>query len=166
MQPEMLMCSRPRSRAQIELAEPPGDLLGDRNRTRIGEAAIIEAGAGNDIGHQSDIGRCDADRVERAPQLRQVALRNVRQHQVLLVADADLAERVAVGEIGDGVHLRGGGVARCAAFGLERQRHDGVARDLVIGDRVAHPGGEARVGAAGLGKLGRAIIEPLIVRIN
>ena len=31
-------------------------------------------------------------RVERAPQRRQIALRDVRQHQILLVADADFAE--------------------------------------------------------------------------
>ncbi len=35
----------------------------------------------------------------------------MRQHQILLVADADFAERVALGEIGDRVHLLGGGVA-------------------------------------------------------
>ena len=35
----------------------------------------------------------------------------MRQHQVLLVADADFAERVAVGKVGDRVHLLGGGVA-------------------------------------------------------
>ena len=40
-----------------------------------------------------------------------VALRHVRQHQVLLVPDPDLAERIAVGEVGDRVHLLGGGVA-------------------------------------------------------
>jgi hypothetical protein len=32
---------------------------------------------------------------------RQVALGDMRQHQVLLVADADFAERIALGEIGD-----------------------------------------------------------------
>ena len=40
-------------------------------------------------------------RVEFAPQRRQIALRDMRQHQVLLVADTDFAERIAVGEIGD-----------------------------------------------------------------
>ena len=47
--------------------------------------------------------------VERAPQRRQIALRDMRQHQVLLVADADLAERITIGQIGDRVHLLGGG---------------------------------------------------------
>ena len=43
---------------------------------------------------------------------------DVRQHEILLVADPDFAEAVAVGEIGDGVHLLGGGVAGRSAFGL------------------------------------------------
>ena len=103
--------------------------------------------------------------VEFRPQRRQVALRDMRQHQVLLVADADFAERIAVGEIGDRVHLRGGGVARRAAFGFERDRHDGVAGNLVIENAIAHPGVEAAVGAARLVELGRIIVEPLVGRI-
>ena len=43
---------------------------------------------------------------------------HMRQHQILLVADANLAEAVALGEIGDGVHLLRGGVARRLAVGL------------------------------------------------
>ena len=42
----------------------------------------------------------------------------MRQHQVLLVADADFAERILVGEIGDRVHLVGGGVAGRAPTGF------------------------------------------------
>ena len=131
------MCSRPRSRARSRSRKRLRDLLRDRDRARIGEAAIVEARAGDDVGDQADIRRGDADGVERAPQRRQIALRDMRQHQVLLVADADLAERIAVGEIGDRIHLLGGGVARRAAFRLERQRHDGVAGDFVIGDGIA-----------------------------
>ena len=73
-----------------------------------------------------------------------VALRDVRQHQILLVADADFAERITVGEIGDGVHLLRGGVAGRAALGLQRERDDGVARHLVLGDGIADPGVESR----------------------
>ena len=75
----------------------------------------------------------------------QVALAHVRQHQVLLVADPDLAEAVAVGEIGDRIHLVGGGVARRSALRLERQRHDRVARHLVAGDRVVEPHREGAI---------------------
>ena len=60
-------------------------------------------------------------------------------------------------------HLRGGGVARRAAFRLERERHDGVAGNLVIGDRIDHPGIEAAVGAARRGEFRRTVCKTLIV---
>ncbi len=43
---------------------------------------------------------------------RQVALRHMRQRQVLLVADADFAEAVAVRQVGNRIHLLRGAVAR------------------------------------------------------
>ena len=58
-------------------------------------------------------------------------LRDVRQHQILLVGDADLAEGILLGQIGDGVHLLGGGVARRPADRLQRDGDDGIARPLV-----------------------------------
>ena len=36
---------------------------------------------------------------------------HMRQHQVLLVRDANLAVRIVLGELGDGVHLLGAGIA-------------------------------------------------------
>jgi len=66
------------------------------------------------------LGGGDAEQVERAPERRQIALRHMGQHQILLVADPDLAERIAVGQVRDPVHLRGGGVAGRSALGLER----------------------------------------------
>ena len=45
--------------------------------------------------------------VERAPERRQIDAPDLRQHQVLLVGDADLALAAAVGEIGDELHLLG-----------------------------------------------------------
>ena len=104
--------------------------------------------------------------VERAPQRRQIALGDMRQDQVLLVADADFAERITVGKIGDRIHLLGGRIAGRAAFRLERQRDDGVAGDLVIGDRIAHPGVEAAIGAARRGERRRAVVELLVGRID
>ena len=93
------------------------------------------------------IRRGDADGVERPPQRRQVALRDMGQREILLVADADFAERIAVGEIGDRIHLLGGGIARRPALRLQRQRHDRIAGHLVIGDGIAHPGVEPRFAA-------------------
>ena len=44
------------------------------------------------------------------------------------MGDADLAEAVAVGEIGDGSICAAGGIAGHAAVGLQRDGDDGVAR--------------------------------------
>ncbi len=55
----------------------------------------------------------------------------MRQDQVLLVADPDLAVAVALGEVGDEFHLLRGGVAGRAADRLERDGGDGMARDPV-----------------------------------
>src|SRR5215471_6341069 len=87
----------PQPARNVEVVEALGDFLRDRDRARVGEAAVIKARAGDDVGDESDIRRGNANRVERAEHLRQVALPNVRQHQVLLVADADFAETIPVG---------------------------------------------------------------------
>ena len=53
--------------------------------------------------------------------------------------DAHLVEGIALGEVGDRVHLVGGGVAGHAADRLQRDGDDGVAR-LLVRMRVArHP---------------------------
>ena len=75
----------------------------------------------------------------------------MRQDQVLLVADPHLAGAIAFGEVGDEFHLVGGGVARRAADGLQRERDDGVAADAVGEGVLLDPGGERRI--AGFGAL-------------
>ena len=112
-----------------------------------------------------DIGRGDADLVQRPPQRRKIALGDMRQREILLVADADFAKAVAIREIGDGIHLPRRGVAGRLAFRLERERHDGVARELVVGDRVVQPEAEALVLGAGFPQLGRIVVQQFIVRI-
>ncbi len=77
----------------------------------------------------------------------------------------DFAEAVAVGEIGDRLHLLGGGIAGRAAFGLERERHDRIARHLVAGDGVAEPDREAAILEARRDQRVRIVIEPLVVGI-
>jgi len=62
----------------IEIAEAPRDLLGHRDRAGIGQAAIVEAGAGDDVGDEIDVRSGDADPVERAPQRGKIALGDVR----------------------------------------------------------------------------------------
>ena len=128
MQPEILIFSSPISFCRAVVGEALGDALGDRDRAGIGERAIVEARAGDDVGDQAGIGRGEVGRGERLVDRRQVVERDMRQDQVLLVADPRLAVAVALGEVGDQVHLLGGGVARRAADRLQRDRDDGVAR--------------------------------------
>src|SRR3546814_5241253 len=51
--------------------------------------------------------------------LGEVGETHMRQHQVLLVADADLVVAEALGEVGDRRHLRGAGIARRLTFRSE-----------------------------------------------
>src|SRR3569833_2807165 len=105
--------------AQFALApvigEARGDLLRDRDRAGIGEAAIIETGAGDDVADQVEIGVGQAGVVERLPDGVEIGLADVRQDDVLGVGHAQLVEAVALGEVGDQFDLLGGGVAGDAA---------------------------------------------------
>ncbi len=73
----------------------------------------------------------------------------MRQHQVLLEGDAHVALAVAVGEVGDGVHLVGRAVARGVAGRLQRDVEDAVAWLPVGVDVVAREAGQAAVGRLG-----------------
>jgi hypothetical protein len=64
--------------------------------------------AGDDVGEQPDVGRGEALRLGRLPHREEVALPHVGEDQVLLVRDAQLAEAVALGQVGDEFHLPGG----------------------------------------------------------
>src|SRR3954466_13619999 len=131
---------------QLMIGEAPRQFLRDRDRARIGQRAIVETRAGDDVSDQIDVRRRETELVERLPQRRQVTLGDMRQSEVLLVADADLTEGVFVGEIGQRIHLLGGGIARRRADRLQRDRDDGIALDLVRSDRVLAPCLEIRIG--------------------
>src|SRR5262249_11662942 len=150
--------------SQIEILEAARDLLGHRNRARVGQAAIVETGAGYDVGDEIDVGRGDADFIERAPQRRKIALGDVRKRQILLMPHANLAETVTLREIGDGVHLLRGRIAGRRSLGLERERDDGIAGELVVADRIVEPNAKAVVRVR-LRQLGRIVRERLIVGI-
>ena len=122
MQPEILILRSPISLLPRLIGEALGDALGDRDRAGIGERAIVEPRAGDDVGDQAGIGGRQICLGERGVERRQVVERDMRQDQVLLVADAHLVVAVALGEVGDQVHLVGGGVARRAADRLQRDR--------------------------------------------
>src|SRR5262249_5978653 len=146
----------------VEIAEAARKLLRHRDGAGIGKAAIVEPRTGDDVGHEIDVGQRHADGVEGAPQLDQVALAHVREHEILLVADTDLAKAVAVGEIGDGLHLLRRGVAGRAPLRFQRQRHDGIAPHLVPIDAGVEPGGESAVGQARRRKRVGIVVERLV----
>src|SRR5215471_3946039 len=87
--------------SEIEITEPARQLLGDRNSAGVGKAAVIEPGARDDVGDETDVRSSNPNGIERAPQLGKIALRHMREHEVLLVADPNLSERIAIREIGD-----------------------------------------------------------------
>ena len=72
----------------------------------------------------------------------QVRLQHVGEHEVLLVRHAHFAERIAVGERRDRVHLARRRVARRHAGALERQRDDRVTTPLVCPDVALGPARE------------------------
>ena len=129
----------------VVVGEAPRQLLRDRDRARIGQRAVIQPRAGDDVGDEIDVRRGEAELVERLPQRRQVALGDMRQRQVLLMADADFAERITVGKIGERIHLLGGGIAGRGADRLQRDRDDGIALRLVREDRILAPALEQRI---------------------
>ncbi len=101
-----------------------------------------------------------------APEGEQLGLLDVGEDDVLVMAVAHLAEAVAVGQVGDGVQLLVGDVARRHAGGLERQRHGDVA-GLLVGEGVAAaPAGEAGVLGVELGEGGVLVFQGLVGRVD
>ena len=115
----------------FQIGETLGDGLRDRDRAGIGEIAIIQARAGNDVGDQPGIGRGQIQRLKAGEDRGQVLLPDMRQHQILFMGDADFAEAEFVHQVGHGVHLVGAGVARNLARWLSAKswRWHGRARD-------------------------------------
>src|SRR2546423_1281605 len=129
----------------IEVVETLLDGLGDRDRLGVGERAEIASRAANDVGEQADVGRGEPQRPDVLPQRVQVGQLHVGKDQVLLVGHAQLAERIAVGEVGDFLHLLDGDVARRYAGFLQRQCDGGVTRLLVRMDVALVPVRECAV---------------------
>src|SRR5208337_1486445 len=77
----------PRPRA---IAEPLRNTLRDGNRARCRKRAIIEAGAGNNVGDKPRIGGGKTMAGEPIEQLRQIIERDMRQNEILFMRDADL----------------------------------------------------------------------------
>ncbi len=79
----------------------------------------------------------------------QIRLLNVGEDQVLFVAHANLAEAVAVGQVGDDLHLVRGCVAGRTADRLEGQIDDGIAGpgvgNVLVRNHRAKSGSAARL---------------------
>src|SRR5262245_27467285 len=101
-----------------KIGEMLADLLRYRDGSRIGQRAVIQAWAGDDIAGESDIRFRELERIQPAPEFIELVLLHVGKHEVLFVADADFAEAVPIGQIGDGIHLRIRGIARHATRGF------------------------------------------------
>src|SRR6056297_2883797 len=72
----------------LQVVEAAGDLLGDGDGARGGEGAVIHAGAGDDVGNPADVGGCKALRLQPGVDFRQVGLVDMRQDDILFMADA------------------------------------------------------------------------------
>ncbi|MNT06053.1 hypothetical protein D3C72_1407030 [compost metagenome] len=93
--------------------------LGHGDGAGVGQAAIVQAGAGDDVGGQVGVGGGQTGRAQSAPDPVGVLQPDVGQDQVLFVGGPDLVEREACGQIGDHLHLIRGDVARHAVDGLQ-----------------------------------------------
>src|SRR6267143_1133029 len=129
----------------IEVVEALLNGFRHRDRLGVGEGAEVPARATDDVGEQADIGRCEPQFPYLLPQCVQISELHVGKDQILLVRDAQLAERIAVGEVGDFFHLLDRDVARRHTGLLEGQGDHSVARLLVRMDVALVPVRECAV---------------------
>src|SRR2546430_2559093 len=76
-----------------EVVETFVDGFRHRDGFGVGERAGVAARAADDIGEQADIGRGESQRTDLLPKRVQIGELHVGEDQVLLVRDAQLAER-------------------------------------------------------------------------
>src|SRR5262245_38254340 len=60
-----------------QIGEMLADLLRHRDRARIGERAVVEAGAGDDVAGEADIGRRQLEHLQPLPQLVEIGLGDI-----------------------------------------------------------------------------------------
>ena len=95
-----------------------------------------------------------------------MALLNVGQNDVLLVGGAQLTEAVTIGQVGHGVELLVGDVARCNAGRLQGQGHGHITR-LLVGQGIAGaPAREARVFFIEFGQRQGLVVQSLVLRVD
>jgi hypothetical protein len=78
----------------VGVGEAQRNRLRHRDRAGIGEAAIVEAGAGDDVGDQVEVGVGQIPPRSSLPQRVQVGPCDMREHDVLRVGDAQFVEAV------------------------------------------------------------------------
>src|SRR5262245_29244038 len=113
----------------FEIGKAARNLLGDIDRPRIGEVAVIEPGAGNYVGGEAMVRRGEVEIIELAPQGKQIALAHMREHEILLMRDADFRLPEFIHDVGQRIHLVGRAVAGRLPDRLQRNRRDRVAGD-------------------------------------
>jgi hypothetical protein len=129
----------------VEIIKVRLDLSCDIEGAGVGERAEVQARAGDHVGEGADVRGRELEALQFLPHRVQLALRHVREQQVLVVRGAHQAKAHALGEAREGLHLRGGHVPGHRAVGLERDEHGAVAADFVGAGVVAVPGEEARL---------------------
>ena len=92
MQPEILILQLADVVQLREVGEAARHALRHRDRARVGEVAVVEPRAGDDVADQAVIRGREIDCCERLIERQQVLVPDVGQHEVLLVADADFVE--------------------------------------------------------------------------
>ena len=162
MQPEILMLNSPISFCFAGSAKCSRQRLRDRDRTGGGQRAIIEAGAGENVGDEADIRRAEAFRAQDRENFGDVVEAHMRQDDVLGMGDARLIEGIFFGEIGDDPHLLRGRVAWRLADGLERNRQRRIAALLVAEKIVLDETRQFAVAGLGRFQLARDVGQAFI----
>src|SRR5579875_1278369 len=95
----------------LALGEVGRQRLRDGNRACGGEAAVIQAGAADDVAGETDIGGGEPGRGQPQPQIVECRLAHMRQDHVLVMGYPDLTEAQPFGELGQQFHLAGTAIA-------------------------------------------------------
>ena len=139
--------------AQIALPVHVGkarrNFLRDGDRTGVGKAAIIEAGAGDDIADQVKIGMCQIGLAQCLPNGVQIPFGHMWQDDVLRMGDAQFVKAILLGKVSHHIDLRRCCIARNTADGLQADVDDRVTGLFVWLYVLIEPNGEIGVTAIG-----------------
>src|SRR4249920_143215 len=119
---------RPDQLLTCRIFEALGDLLGDRDRAGIGEVAIVEARTADHVAQEMVIAGGKPLGFELVIDGEQISARDVGQDEVLGVVHPRLVPAVALGEIGNEIHLVRACVAGSAPRLFERDDDAYTAR--------------------------------------